>query len=180
MVAVALVLAAACSDTATPADPPAATPSALGGEGTAEREPPARRMTLVERTIAADLTGRLSENGMTVDYLDCPEFDDRRRPQNVTCRGYVAGVVADVHVRLWGPPEDLKYDAALGEDILATSNLVHLLATEGYHRIDCGDRPAYRSTVGAQIVCSVTRGDRQRYVVATVTTETGKVEISDY
>ncbi len=146
----------------------------------AEAKPPSRKMTRVERTIAADLSSRLSEQELSVSHLDCPDFDDAQKPEKVTCQGYVDGVVAGVSVTLWGPPANLQYDARLDRGILATANLVRRLAVEGYHQIDCGHRSAYRSIVGDQIICAVTKNDRQKYVVATVTTNSGEVEISDY
>jgi hypothetical protein len=180
MVLAACLLAAGCSDTAEPASAPQRTPSALGGDRSPGATPPARPMNIVERTIAGDLSSRLSEQQLTLDYLDCPDFDDRSRPQKVTCRGYVDGVLADVRVSLWGPADHMQYDAMLDDGVLATANLVRRLEAQGYREIDCGERPAYRSHVGDQIICTVVEAARQKYVVATVTTDGGEVEISDY
>lgn len=141
--------------------------------------PPAQPMDLAEKAIAAKLSHELRGQDLSVEYLDCPA-SDRTTPKTMTCRGYVDGVAADVRVRLMGPPESLRFDARLGKGIVATSNLVRRLAAEGYHQIDCGERSAYQTVVGHQIVCSVTRNDNQKHVVATVTTDGGEVEISDY
>ncbi|HET6626476.1 MAG TPA: hypothetical protein VFG63_08795 [Nocardioidaceae bacterium] len=177
--AAAVLLATGCADTTTPSEQPRPSPSSLGGAPHPAATPPARPMRMVERTIAEDLSGRLVEEDLSVDYLDCPDLREDR-PVKVVCDGYIDGVLADVRVRLWGPADDRRYDARLGTDILVTANLVSRLAAEGYHRIDCGDRPAYPTVVGDRIVCSVTRHREQRYVVALVTTKSGKVRISDF
>ena len=180
LVVAALILASGCSGTADPEVAPQRTPSALGGETATEAEPPADEMNLVEKTIAQDLSRRLRAQELSLDYLDCPRFHHSPRRAQVVCQGYLAGVVADVRVTLWGRRDNRRYDASLDDGVIATSNLVRRLAAEGYRKIDCGDLPAYRSSVGDQIICTVTKGERQKYVVATVTTSSGAVEISDY
>lgn len=176
----ALAALTGCDDgPARPADRPPSRPApALGGEPTDPTSPPDDHMDAVERAIAAELSDELRDQRLSVDHLSCPQHD--RTPMRLTCRSYVAGVVADVEVRLAGPRDRIRFDARLGDGILATANLVRRLEAAGYTRVDCGDRPAYPSEVGDQIVCSVVRGKTKEYVVATVTTEDGAVEISDY
>lgn len=136
-------------------------------------------MDRVEEAVAAQLDDELAEQRLSVDYLACPEW---RHPssQHETCRGYVEGVVVDVEVWLHGPADNRVFDARLGSGVLATANLVDRLVAAGYHRVDCGDRPAYPTVVGDRIICAVTRDGLRSFVVATVTTGDGEVAISDY
>ena len=179
VVAAALILASGCADSSEPAARPQSSPTALGGEAGPPSAPPAQPMNRVERAIADKLSGELSAQRLAIEYLDCPRFTEERST-TLTCHAFVEGVVAEVGVRLRGTRQSLEFDARLGTGLLATENLVNRLANEGYRRVECGDRAVYPTVVGNQIVYSVTDDGRQRYVVATVTTNSGEVEISDY
>ncbi|HJR40089.1 MAG TPA: hypothetical protein VJ819_17035 [Nocardioidaceae bacterium] len=176
----AQALLTSCSGDAEP-QPPRPTPTALGGELGTPAVPPAGPMDTLEKGVARSLNGTtdLHEQDLRVDYLRCPAFDGRT-PQTLRCTGFLEQVTADVMVRLTKAGPTMHFDARLGQGILSTANLVDRLAREGYRRIDCGDRPAYPSVVGSEITCAVTDGDQRRFVVATVTSQSGEVTISDY
>jgi hypothetical protein len=176
---VGLVLPAGCNGAETRPPEARRTPAHLGGENHDRATPPAAPMTPLEQAITRRLSHELDDQRIALDYLDCPRTAEAS-PTRMICQGYSAGVLVDVHVALHGRQPDVAFDARLGTGVLATANLVDRLESAGYRDVDCGDRAAYPTVVGDQIVCSVSRAGRHRYVVATVTTTDGEVAISDY
>jgi len=159
---------------------PAATPSpTLGGKLETPAKAPAKEMDKLERPIASQLEKRITGNGLSLDYLDCPDWNGKA-PQELACEGYVSGVRGEVRVRLTRTATSVNYDAELQDGVLATANLVRQLKTAGYTKIDCGDKPAYPTVVGSELVCAVGKDGNVKYVVATVLDESGMVEIKDY
>lgn len=136
-------------------------------------------MNELERPIVTRLKATIAGQGLTLDYLECPKWDGKA-PRRLTCTGYLDGVRADVRVRLTRTTTSVNFDAELQNGVLATANLVKQLKRDGYQAIDCGDVAAYPTVVGSELVCSVSRGPRTKYVVATVLDKAGTVEISDY
>jgi hypothetical protein len=159
---------------------PASPPPTLGGDVGSVVEPPEAPMDGLERPIAARLSSQVDDQGLTMEYLDCPDWNGKL-PRTLACAGYFEGVTADVLVHLTRSASgDISFDAELRGGVLATSNLVTRLRSEGFTRVDCGDRAAYPTVVGSQLICSVTRRGAQKYVVATVTDRSGAVAIDDY
>lgn len=181
---------AGCGTTSgTPDAPtaPASTP-ALGGPTSRPVPAPTTGMDLLELGVAARLRHELAGQGLTLDHLDCPPWRGRENAV-VRCTGYLDGLVGTVRVSLSRSPSGtVEFDARLEDGVVATQNLVRRLEAEGWTAVDCGDRAAYRAEAGAQIVCaghppaadgavSAAPGDATSYVVATVTDESGAVEI---
>ncbi len=162
--------------TPSPSEEPSPTP---GGTLGTPAKVPAKKMDKLEKPIASQLEKRITGNGLSLDYLDCPEWDGKA-PQELTCKGYVSGVQGNVRVRLTRTATSVNFDAELQDGVLATSNLVRQLKTAGYAEVDCGDKPAYPTVVGSELVCAVGKGGNAKYVVATVLDESGMVEIKDY
>ena len=167
---------------------PAATP-AVGGPTSRPVPAPTTGMDLLELAVAARLRRELAGQGLTLDHLDCPPWRGRENAV-VRCTGYLDGLVGTVRVSLSRSPSGtVEFDARLEDGVVATQNLVRRLEAEGWTGVDCGDRAAYRAEVGAQIVCaghgpaaadgagSAGPGAATSYVVATVTDESGAVEI---
>jgi len=46
--------------------------------------------------------------------------------------------------------------------------------------VNCGQAPAYPSVVGSHVVCAVSKDGTRKFVVATVTSRSGAVEITGY
>ena len=176
---VGLVLPAGCQGTEAPRPEARRTPAHLGGEDHDRATTPAQPMTPLERAITGRLSRELSDQLLALDYLDCPRTVEAS-PTRMICQGYTSGVLVDVHVALHGRQPDVAFDARLGSGVLATANLVDRLKSAGYRDVSCGERAAYPTVVGDKIICAVSREGRRRYVVATVTTVDGQVEISDY
>jgi hypothetical protein len=186
-VALLALLAAAtltgCDERPTADGPSGSTPSTTPSLGaTAPRPTPAptRPMDDLERPVAARLSRQLRSDGLHLDYLDCPAWDGEL-PGRMVCDGYLAGVVADVEVRLHGTHAGaVTFDARLSDGVISTQALVDRLRREGYTEVDCGDVGAYPVVVGTELVCRVRDAGRVRYVVATVTDGNGAVTIADY
>lgn len=142
--------------------------------------PPPHAMNRLERPVAARLARQVAQQGLTLSYLDCPHWGGAV-PSRMTCRGFVDGVVAQVHVHLrTAVAGRLGFDARLGDGVIATRTLETTLRGKGWRAADCGDTPAYPARVGSRIVCRVTGPTKRRYVVVTVSSSAGGVEISGY
>ena len=152
----------------------------LGGPSPRHRIPPTQDMDRLERPVAARLSRRIAAQGLTLQYLDCPRWDGAV-PSRMTCRGYVDGLVATVHVDVTGGSHhSVAFDARVTGGMVATERLEHSLLRTGSTHADCGRVAAYPARPGSRIVCRVTRAGRHRYVVATVTDRSGEVRIAGY
>ncbi len=161
------------------ASPARATPT-LGGTTPRQHAVPDRPMDLLEKPVAARLAGEVADEGLSLDYLDCPHWDGTV-PSRMRCTAYVDGLLAHVQVRLRAAVEGraVGFDAWLEHGLVATRTLERTLAGQGWTDVDCGPVRAYPARVGARVVCHVRRAGRDRYVVATVTTRAGAVRISE-
>ncbi|NUR08915.1 MAG: hypothetical protein HOQ22_14930 [Nocardioidaceae bacterium] len=181
VVLAALLLAGCESDDPAPASTrPTATPTP-GGKAPARQEPPSRPMNDLERPVAERLRRQVVGQGLTLDYLDCPRWDGRV-PVRMSCRAYVDGLVVGVAVHLRAAVEGraVGFDASLDDGVIATRKLEQTLDERGWKRANCGEAAAYPADVGARIVCRVERDGRTRYLLATVTSRSGRVMITDY
>jgi hypothetical protein len=171
---------AAARSTGAPDRSPAGTP-ALGGPTPRWHQVPQRAMDRLEKPVAGRLARQIAPQGLTLAYLDCPGWGGAL-PRDLTCRGYVDGLVVDVRVlvKAAGEGRALSFDARLGTGVIATHNLVDILHTHGWPDVDCGDVAAYPARVGSRIVCLLRRGSHHKYVVATVRSRSGAVLIADY
>jgi len=134
----------------------------------------------LEKPVAGQLSGQVARQGLKLEYLDCPPWD-QKVPRTLSCRGYFDGVPAVVRVRLTaGAGGQVSFSAALQDGLIATRNLVRTLQHQGYDAVDCGDVPAYPAVVGSTLNCEVTKAGRTKYVVATVVNRGGRVTIADY
>ncbi len=134
----------------------------------------------LERPIAARLRRQIADQGLRVDHLACPAWDNKV-PAELTCEGWFDGVAGSVRVSLrQGRGGQVTFDAELQEGVIATESLVDELTSRGYGDVHCGSAPAYPADVGAAITCSVTDDGVTRYLVATVTDTRGGVTISDF
>jgi hypothetical protein len=137
-------------------------------------------MDELEKPIAVRLSGEVRGQGLTLDYLDCPDWGGEA-PERLTCKGFFDGVTAHVLVRLTQAPGGaVNFDATLQNGVIATRKLVDKLSGEGYTNVDCGNTRAYPTRVGTRLVCSVRDHGEHGYVVARVTDKSGDVAISDY
>ncbi len=176
LAALLLVLPGCGGDTGDPA--PRATPTIGGPSPTAQV--PTDALDDLERPIAAELAGQVAAQGLHVDHLDCPAWD-QQVPAQLTCRGWFDGVEGTVTVTLTrGKRGAVTFDAVLNDGVIATKKLVDELTGKGYDDVDCGDAPAYATDVGSSIVCSVERQGEQKFVTVTITDERGGVTISDF
>jgi hypothetical protein len=165
------------SQTLSPSDKPS---RALGGETPKPKTPPTAAMDALEKPIAKQLAAQVADQGLTLDYLDCPTWD-KRVPGHLMCIGYFDGVTAHVRVRLHALASgSVSFDAVLEQGVIATRNLVERLRNDGYSHVDCGDVPAYPTNVGRRLVCAVRKDHKSGYVVATVTDKAGQVMIKHY
>lgn len=170
-----LVVLGACSadsgdGTGTPGPRP-------GARGPAPSTPPTGPMDGLEQPVADRLAPELRDEGLTLQYVDCPPWPGEV-PFETECRGYVDGVVGDIEVALsHGHGGSVEFDARLTEGVVATASLVDRLEGEGWSDVDCGGAPAYPARVGLRIVCRVHERSQASYVVATVTDRRGEVEI---
>ena len=181
-VVVALLLGG-CSgkQTAAPSGSPvrAATPR-LGGPSGGRTTPPVHTMNRLERPVAGRLARQVAHQGLTLSYLDCPRWDGAV-PVRITCRSFVDGIAAQVRVHLrTAVAGRLGFDARLADGVIATRTLEATLQRLGWPAADCGAAPAYAARVGSRIVCRVTGSTQRSYVVATVVSRAGGVEISGY
>jgi hypothetical protein len=153
---------------------------ALGGDPSPASTPPRRAMDRLERPVAERLARQVTDEGLTLTYLDCPHWDGTV-PAAMTCRGYLDGVVGlvrvDLHAAVRG--RAVGFRARLTRGVIATRVLERTLRDQGAERADCGRTVAYPARVGARITCRVTRGGADRYVVATVADRSGAVTIAD-
>lgn len=173
-VVVAALLLTGCA----PASPPGTEPVA-GGPTPTRETPPAAPMDGVERSVTEVLAARVRDDGLTLQYLSCPDWH-RRLPAGLTCTGWFDGVQGTVAVRLHaGRNHSVVYDATLTRGVVATNLLVARLLEDGYVDVDCGTRPAYPATVGENVVCLVTRDGEHGHVVATVTDPDGSVVMTE-
>lgn len=174
---------AACGDEgATPGDAEPADRSSptLGASAPAPAEPPREPMDRLERPVAERLAPRLEDDGLSLEYVQCPGWPGTV-PAELECKGYVDGVVGEVAVELTvGEHGRVEFDAWLDHGVLATSRLVERLEDEGYTDVDCGPTPAYPAHEGMRIVCRADEGGDPTHVVAEVTDEEGAVRIEDY
>jgi hypothetical protein len=161
-------------------DPPETSSPSPGASAPPASEPPKEPMDPLEQPVAERLAPRLADEGLDLEYVDCPEWPDDV-PATLECKGYVDGVVGDVEVELsQGKRGRVDFDASLEDGVLATTRLVERLEAEGYTEVDCGETPAYPSEVGLRIVCSVHADGPPSYVVAEVTDPDGAVRIVEY
>jgi hypothetical protein len=99
----------------------------------------------------------------------------------MTCRGYIAGLTAGIRVRLSRLTGGaVSFQARLSNGLIATAELERELRSDGFHDVDCGNAPAYPSVVGTKVTCAVAKDGHHRFVVATVTSRSGGVEIRGY
>ncbi|MGZ4534872.1 MAG: hypothetical protein ACXVXE_04960 [Nocardioidaceae bacterium] len=165
---------------AAPSRTAGARPSPTLGSSAAWRTPPTRPMDDLEKPIARQLAGQVRDEGLDLDYLDCPTWH-HRVPSRLRCTGYFNGVTAKVLVRLHAMTTGaVRFDAVLQHGVVATRNLVARLRRDGYTHVDCGRAPAYPATRGRRIVCAGRERGARRYVVATVTDRAGSVTIRSY
>ena len=167
---------------------PAATP-ALGGPTSRPVPAPTTGMDLLELAVAARLRRELAGQGLTLDHLDCPPWRGRENAV-VRCTGYLDGLVGTVRVSLSRSPSGtVEFDARLEDGVVATQNLVRRLEAEGVDRGRLrgpgrlprrgrgADRVRRARAAAADGAGSAGPGDATSYVVATVTDESGAVEI---
>lgn len=172
-----LVGLAACG--AHPDSSPPAHPR-LGAQVHISSAPPDQPMDDLEQPVAQRLAPQLADDGLTLDYVECPHWSGRA-PAVLRCKGYIEGVVAEVGVRLTRDANGtVEFDAWLGHGVVATTRLVKGLQRRGYSQIDCGRTHAYPVHPGMKIVCSAHKDDHVHRVVATVTDRAGHVRIDDY
>jgi hypothetical protein len=178
-----LVLAGCTSDASSVASDrsPGSAGPVLGAAAPRARTPPRQSMDRLERPIAERLARQVAGQGLTLRYLDCPRWGGAV-PSVMTCRGYLDGVVGVVRVELDAAVRGraVSFEARLTGGVIATRMLERTLRQQGADRADCGRTVAYPARVGAHIVCRVTRGGADRYVVATVADRSGAVTIADY
>ena len=154
-------------------------PDRLGGPEPTPTTPPEEPMDRLEEPIAKRLAVRVRDEGLRLEYVDCPHWSGSV-PAAMVCDGYVDGVLGEVEVELTrAAGGGVEYDAWLAEGVLATAVLVRRLEDEGYDAVDCGDTPAYPARVGLRLVCEVEDEGETAYVAATVTDRSGEVEIKD-
>ena len=171
-----LLVAACASGTAEPAALPSL---ALGGPSSAPVSPPPGAMDGLERPVAARLSDRLHEEGLTLEHVECPRWHGRV-PARLACTAYVDGVIGEVRVELSrGAGGGVEFDARMVSGVVSTGRLVDRLVAAGWEDVDCGPAAAYPAVVGSQIVCLVHRGAAASHVVATVTDRRGEVSVAD-
>lgn len=155
-------------------------PPRVGAQTPPPSAAPSEPMDRLEAPVAEHLRPRLAEEGLTLDYVDCPAWTGGV-PFGVECRGYVDGLLAEVEVRLTEAEDgSVEFDAWLEDGVVATSRLVARLEEEGWHTVDCGSAAAYPARPGLEIVCRVHEGGTADYLVATVVDRRGEVRIVDY
>ncbi len=155
-------------------------PPRLGGTIPTPSALPSTPMDDLEQPIARRLSKEIAGQGLTMQYLACPAWD-HKVPDRLACTGYVDGLPADVEVRLVATAGGaVSFDARLSGGVVATRNLVTTLRRHGYRDVDCGGVHAYPADVGSRVVCRVHRAGATRYVVATVTSSSGRVRIRSY
>lgn len=140
---------------------------------------PSGEMDDLERPVAAALSKQVRNLGLTLDFLDCPDWKGKT-PARLDCTGWFDSVPGNVLVKLTRADGTVGFDARLTSGVIATSRLVDQLETEGYTDVDCGARPAYPAEPGVRIVCEVTRDGTSRYVVGTATHSDGQLSISGW
>jgi hypothetical protein len=142
--------------------------------------PPRHGMDHLERPVAQRLAPRLEDDGLTLEYVECPRWSGAL-PTALRCKAYVDGVVGEVVVKLLRRTAGgVEFEAHLRQGVLATPRLVERLEKNGYRGVDCGRTPAYPSRVGMRIVCRVHRDGEISHVVATVVDHHGAVRIDGY
>jgi hypothetical protein len=177
-----LVLAATALTGCASGEEPAADgpPRRVGGPTPTPVSQPDEPMDHLEEPIAERLAVRVRQEGMSLEYVDCPRWSGAA-PAELVCTAYVDGVVGEVDVSLTrGTSGAVEYDAWLRRGVLVTSRLVARLEAEGFTSVDCGEVPAYPSRVGLRLVCQVQEAGERSYVIATVTAGDGEVEIRDH
>ena len=161
-------------------EPPARPQPPLGASRLVPSPTPTKAMDHLERPVAQSLAPRLEDDGLTLQYVDCPRWSGAV-PVVLRCDGYVDGVVGEVVVELSHRAGGrVDFDARLGKGVLAMTRLVDRLERQGYRAVDCGPRPAYPTQVGMRIVCRVQRDGQVDHVVATVVDRNGAVRIDGY
>jgi hypothetical protein len=168
---------AACADDGS--ERRAAPAPSIGAESPVASATPSRPMDRLEQPVADRLAPRLRDEGLTLEYVDCPRWSGSRRVV-MRCKGYVDGVVGEVEVELSEHRGHLEFDAWLSRGVVATSRLVERLQDQGHTSVDCGEVPAYPARQGMTIVCRVEDAGVTSHVVATVTGRSGAVEIERY
>jgi hypothetical protein len=156
-------------------------PPRLGGATPKQHPVPGGSMNEMERPVAERLAAQVADQGLSLEFLDCPAWDGDV-PRRMVCKAYVDGLVARVLVRLKvsSTGQAVGFDAELDEGIIATRTLEDTLRGQGWQDPDCGEVAAYPAIVGHQLVCRVSRDGDARFVVATVEDRSGTVTISDY
>lgn len=170
----------ACSDhQAAPAASAAHEPG-LGAVRLTPSATPRHAMDHLEQPVADRLAPRLQDDGLHLQYVDCPPWSGAV-PVVLRCKGYVDGVVGEVLVQLSHRAGNrVEFDARLGRGVLAMRRLVNRLRREGYRGVDCGPTPAYPARIGLRIRCLGQREGHLHHVVATVVDRNGAVRIQDY
>lgn len=160
--------------------PPSRPEPHLGAPRMTPSHTPHESMDDLEEPVAEMLGPRLEDDGLSLDYVDCPRWSGAV-PAVLRCRGYVDGVVGEVVVRLSHRAGGrVDFDARLGGGVIALTRLVDRLQHKGYHDVDCGPASAYPARVGMRIMCRVRRDGKVDHVVATVVDRHGAVRIDDY
>ncbi|HEX5561147.1 MAG TPA: hypothetical protein VFX52_05855 [Nocardioidaceae bacterium] len=181
LAAVLLLLGGCTHDPAARPRAPATPAPRLGGPHLQPHRPPHARMNRLERPVARQLARKVAHEGLSLNYLDCPDWNGAM-PRTLTCRGFVDGVVGRVEVSLRAPVRGtaVSFDAWLAGGVIATRTLEDTLRRQHLGHPDCGRTPAYPARVGLRVVCRGLRGGEPRYVVATVRNRRGGVTISSY
>lgn len=156
-------------------DEPVRAPAPSVGGPTPTAKVPSEPMGELERPIAARLARQLAPQGLHLDHLACPVWN-QRLPAELTCTGWFDGVEGTVTVTLSrSSAGTVAFDAVLREGVIATDRLVHQLTAQGYDNVDCGDATAYAAVVGRSIVCSVARRGSPGFVRVMITDQRGAV-----
>ena len=163
-------------DEAAPAGPK---PS-LGAPRPVPSATPHEAMDDLEQPVAHRLAPRLLDDGLTLQYVECPRWSGAV-PVVLECKGYVDGVVGTVVVELSRRTAGrVEFDARLEEGVLAVRRLEQRLERGGYTGVDCGGTRAYPARAGMRISCTAHKGEHLSHVVATVVDRRGAVRIEDY
>jgi hypothetical protein len=166
-----------CGDDQAPSSSPE---PHLGAPRMVPSHTPHEAMDDLEQPVAEMLAPRLEDDGLRLDYVECPPWSGAV-PAVLRCRGYVDGVVGEVVVRLSHRAGGrVDFDARLGGGVIAMTRLVDRLQRKGYDGVDCGAASAYPARVGLRIMCRVRHGGEADHVVATVVDRNGAVRIEDY
>lgn len=148
-----------------------------GGPTPSPATPPSAPMDDLEQAVASRLNRQMAHEGLDLQYVACPAWHGRA-PSRLTCRGYIDGVTAGIRVRLSRLTGGaVSFKAQLRDGVIATAELERKLRSDGFRDVNCGNVRAYPSVVGSKVTCAVTKDGHRQFVVATVTSRSGAVEI---